>query len=153
MFSQKYTLTLANSSFLLYSSPLQYFFPSLSSFSSFLSFLSLSLSLSLPPFPPFLFHSSFPFTCICPSLSSFPLSLSPFLSLSFLLSFLKYSPLPLSLFSPSLSSFSSPFFLSLPSFFPPFSLSLLPKFPPNFPRVGKSPTSPTPCYATGTVVC
>ena len=55
---------------------------------------------------------------------------------------------PFSHLSLPLFSLSSSFSLSLPFFLlSPF----LPKFPPNFQRVGDSPTSPIPSYATGDI--
>ena len=62
-------------------------------------------------------------------------------------------PSPFFFFSMSLFSLSS-FFPSslplfpLPSLFPHFPLPSKISPPPNFPRVGDSPTSPTPSYAT-----
>ena len=80
-------------------------------------------------------------------------------SLSSLLSFLSFFLFPLFLFLfplfffpfPFFSSpFSSSLFFSLSSLFlAPFFFSLAFKISPeNFPRVGESPTSPTPGYAT-----
>ena len=105
---------------------------------TFFSFLS-----SLPFFSFFLFSS--PFSSFLP-FSFF--SLFPFFPLLFLFPFLSLFFFPFSL---SLSLFPFPPFLPLfssflcPLFFPP----CLKNFPQNFPRVGESPTSPTPSYATG----
>ena len=85
--------------------------------------------------------SSAHFYTFPPSILSFSPPLLQF-SLLFPLNF------PFSLFSQA-SSFS----LSLPFFPSSFPFSSFPpsfqNFPPNFPRVGDSPTSPTPSYATG----
>ena len=65
--------------------------------------------------------------------------------------FLHNFPSPFSPFPFFLASlFRFLLFFSLPSIFSSSIISpFLPKFPPNFPRVGDSPTLPTPSFASG----
>ena len=89
---------------------------------------------------PFFFLFLFSVSSLLSFLSFFFFLFSFFFSLSFFFPFPFFS-----------SPFSSSLFFSLSSLFlAPFFFSLAFKISPeNFPRVGESPTSPTPGYATG----